>query len=63
MFLKVLIERCPQNHPCPSIGVCPSNALHQEGFAAPTVDHNACTTCGVCAKYCPMQALILVDEG
>ncbi|MEG0944874.1 MAG: 4Fe-4S binding protein [Raoultibacter sp.] len=61
MLLKVFIERCPQNHACPSIDVCPADALHQEGFAAPTVDYDACIACGVCADFCPMMALELVD--
>ena len=34
--LKVKAHRCPQNHPCPSVRVCPVGALSQEGFAAPS---------------------------
>ena len=25
--LKIIVERCPQNHKCPSIRVCPVEAL------------------------------------
>ena len=51
--------RCPQNHPCPSIRVCPVDALKQEGFSAPKVDQGKCIKCGKCIKFCPMRALSL----
>jgi len=55
--LIVIKNRCPQNHPCPSIKVCPQEALKQEGNKAPTVDENLCTKCGKCVRFCPMGAL------
>lgn len=57
--LVVSLERCPQNHPCPSIRVCPVGALTQKGFAAPVVDQSKCTQCGKCVRFCPMRALKL----
>ncbi len=57
--LVVKIERCPQNHPCPSIRVCPANALTQKGFSAPEVDQEKCVKCGKCVRYCPKRALVL----
>lgn len=51
--------RCPQNHRCPSVSVCPVNALTQEGFAAPEVDMAKCIRCGKCVNFCPMKALVL----
>lgn len=57
--LVVNKRRCPQNHPCPSIRVCPVGALKQQGFSAPTVDNDACTRCGKCVRYCPLGALQL----
>ena len=57
--LVVLKHRCPQNHPCPSIRVCPVNALSQTGFNAPDVDNDNCVKCGKCINYCPMKALTL----
>lgn len=57
--LVVKIARCPQNHACPSIRVCPANALSQEGFSAPTVDLSKCIKCGKCVKFCPKNALVL----
>ena len=59
MSLVVKTDRCPQNHPCPSVKVCPVGALSQHGFDAPEVDMNKCIKCGKCVKFCPMQALVL----
>ncbi|MEG2014776.1 MAG: 4Fe-4S binding protein [Clostridia bacterium] len=57
--LKVVVTRCPQNHKCPSLSVCPVGALTQEGYNAPTVDQSKCIRCGKCSKFCPMKALVL----
>lgn len=57
--LVVKTARCPQNHPCPSIRVCPTGALTQKGYAAPTVDMQKCIKCNKCTRYCPMRALVL----
>ncbi len=57
--LVVNKHRCPENHPCPSIRVCPVGALTQKGYAAPVVDQSKCTKCGRCVKYCPMRAIAL----
>jgi Fe-S-cluster-containing hydrogenase component 2 len=56
-LLTVNKVRCPQNHPCPSVRVCPVGALKQVGFGAPTVDQSKCIHCGKCVKYCPMRAI------
>jgi Fe-S-cluster-containing hydrogenase component 2 len=57
--MTILVDkpRCPQNHPCPSIRVCPTGALMQHGLDAPTVDHEKCIACGKCISYCPMRAI------
>ncbi|NTV54997.1 MAG: 4Fe-4S binding protein [Candidatus Moranbacteria bacterium] len=36
--------------------ICPAKAIGQEGFSAPTVDHERCLACGKCVKTCPYQA-------
>jgi len=57
--LVVIKNKCPQNHPCPSVLICPVGALKQKGFSAPTVDMNTCISCGKCTKFCPRKALEL----
>lgn len=57
--LVVINEKCPQNHPCPSVRICPVNALTQKGFDAPIVDETKCIKCGKCVMFCPKKALIL----
>lgn len=58
-MLKVIKSRCPQNHICPSLRVCPVNALKQKDFEAPTVDLELCIECGRCTDFCPKGALVL----
>lgn len=62
MKLEVIKERCPQNHKCPSVRVCPVDALSQKTIEAPTVDQDKCIECGKCVQYCPMNALVLKEE-
>jgi Fe-S-cluster-containing hydrogenase component 2 len=57
MTIKVVQQRCPQNHHCPSVKVCPVGALTQKGFAAPTVNEATCIDCNKCVRFCPMGAL------
>lgn len=57
--LTVSKLRCPQNHPCPAVRVCPVGALSQKGYAAPAVDDDKCVRCGKCVRFCPMHALKL----
>lgn len=52
-------NRCPENHPCPSVRVCPVNALSQKGYSAPVADMDKCVKCGKCVRYCPMGAISL----
>ena len=40
MSIQVNSFRCPQNHPCPSVRICPVNALKQTGFNAPVYFSN-----------------------
>jgi len=57
MSITVNKKRCPQNHPCPSVRVCPVGALKQNGYDAPVVDEDACIQCMKCVDYCPMGAI------
>lgn len=58
--LVVIKENCPQNHPCPSVPVCPVGALTQNKFSAPSVNTDLCIKCGKCTFSCPRGALVLV---
>jgi Fe-S-cluster-containing hydrogenase component 2 len=60
MPIQVIKERCPQNHRCPAVRVCPFSAIEQEGSRAPTVKKEACVDCGKCVFFCPMGALVLI---
>ncbi|MFN8242365.1 MAG: 4Fe-4S binding protein [Bacteroidales bacterium] len=62
-MIQVRIEpsRCPQNHFCPVIRVCPQGAINQESpFSAPVIDESKCTNCGRCARYCGYGAFQIV---
>ena len=59
--LKIIKERCPQNHKCPAVEVCPVGALSQDGFDAPGIDHEQCIKCGKCSNFCPKKALVLEE--
>jgi Fe-S-cluster-containing hydrogenase component 2 len=62
MKLVVIKEKCPQNHACPSVKVCPVKALIQEGIKAPTVNYDLCIKCGKCVNLCPKKALIFARD-
>jgi Fe-S-cluster-containing hydrogenase component 2 len=56
MSIIVAEHRCPQNHPCPSVSYCPTGAIIQQGFNAPTIDEEKCVQCGKCLQMCPYGA-------
>ena len=57
--LVVNPNRCPKNHPCPAIRVCPVGALTQKGYAAPVVNKETCINCGKCSRYCAFGVLAM----
>ena len=61
MKLVVNEKRCPKNHKCPAIKVCPVGAIAQDGFSAPSINEKLCIKCGKCSKFCPMGALTLTN--
>lgn len=64
MKLVVDAERCPQNHRCPAIAVCPQKAISQKTmFSLPVIDDDKCIVCGKCIRYCPMGAFRTVRDG
>lgn len=58
MSLTIDKSRCPQNHRCPMIKVCPVGAITQDGFGLPVIDAEKCIECGKCTKFCPKHAVI-----
>jgi len=59
---SVIKYRCPQNHPCPAVPVCPVAAISQQGFNAPEISHDSCIECGKCLKACPTGAIQFTDN-
>lgn len=57
MMYTIDKTRCPQNHKCPMINICPVGAITQEGFGLPKIDPEICIKCGKCTKFCPMKAV------
>lgn len=53
---------CPQNHTCPATFYCPTQAIIQVGYNAPTVDNDKCIGCGKCTKVCAFKVFHLVPE-
>lgn len=58
MAMTINKMRCPQNHRCPAIMVCPKKAITQNGpFSLPVIDQEACIECGKCIRFCPRRAI------
>lgn len=54
-------EKCPQDHACPAVRVCPVGALTQKKHEAPTVHGDICIGCSRCAMTCPKKALYMTQ--
>jgi len=52
-MIKILKEKCPQNHTCPMITKYLVQAITQDGFSAPTLDNSKCIKCQICVNGCP----------
>ena len=57
MQMSVNKNRCPQNHKCPAIRVCPVGAIQQTGHGLPVIDQEKCIQCKKCVMFCPMGAI------
>lgn len=50
-------DKCPQDHRCPAIKICPNGAIEQVNFELPTINQEKCTECNKCVEFCPKGAL------
>ncbi|WP_302780741.1 4Fe-4S binding protein [Alistipes finegoldii] len=57
MALTIDELRCPQNHRCPLIPICPVGAISQQGDGLPAIDPQKCIECGKCIRHCGRQAV------
>ena len=57
MALTIDRLRCPQNHRCPMIPICPAGAIAQSGYGLPQIDPKKCIECGKCIRHCGRQAV------
>lgn len=57
MALMIDAARCPQNHRCPLLNVCPLGAISQQGCGLPEINAVKCIGCGKCVKFCGMGAV------
>ncbi|MEG1463945.1 MAG: 4Fe-4S binding protein [Mucinivorans sp.] len=57
MAIVIDKEKCPHNHHCPLIGLCPVEAITQHDYDLPVIDSHQCIECGKCVEKCPMKAV------
>ena len=55
-------NKCPQNHKCPLIKLCPEKAISQKGNKLPEIDKEKCIECLICVKNCPRGAVKQIEE-
>ncbi len=57
MELIINKQKCPQDHSCPAIAVCPQGAITQDDiYSLPEIDKEKCIVCGKCITVCPKGA-------
>lgn len=57
MALTIDKNLCPQNHRCPLIAICHTQAITQQGYELPKIDAEKCIECEQCVKYCGKKAV------
>ena len=62
-MLKVNLKKCPQDHKCPAITVCPVGAISQKDFNLPVIDNEKCIECLKCTIFCPKKAIENLNTG
>ncbi len=66
MALKAVIdpEMCDGAPTCIVKRVCPKKAVFQKGIfgGVAEVNEEKCIGCGLCIKYCPHKAVLMVEK-
>ncbi|MEG1685295.1 MAG: 4Fe-4S binding protein [Bacteroides sp.] len=60
MLVTLDKKKCPHNHVCPLINVCPVGAISQGKDGYPIINYDLCIECGKCTRACPMKAIQFV---
>jgi Fe-S-cluster-containing hydrogenase component 2 len=55
-------NKCPQDHRCPAINVCPKKAISQVNFSLPEIDQTLCINCSKCINFCPKKAIEYISD-
>jgi ferredoxin len=50
-------NKCPHDHRCPLMDICPEEAISQGDDGYPIIDYTLCIECGICIKRCPLRAI------
>lgn len=61
MPVQVDAGKCPQNHRCPLVAICPAEAISQQGNSLPVIDADRCVECGLCVEQCPKGAMHMAE--
>lgn len=59
--VNLIKERCPNNHKCRVVKLCPAKALSQKEKEVPKIDKEKCISCQKCITLCPKNVFILED--
>jgi len=57
IFKPIRTEKCIKCRLCWQL--CPENAIHLDKEGKPFFDYEICKGCGVCAKNCPVKAIVM----
>lgn len=57
--MPVVCNQCDQAY---CMTVCPAKAIRQADNGIVTIDHDRCIGCGLCARYCPIDMVLMDPE-
>ena len=63
-MIVVREEYCPKNHRCPTMDICPVEAITQKNKnSAPEVDNEKCVECQECVRACQSGVFTCIECG